>query len=273
MSTKEDIIVIRAYEDPIHLPTPEVRQSTGVELIEVTVDPTNGNANRNANGYSVSPGDINSHILSDKSIQTSVKPSISESIPLPSNESNANPVVINKSKSSLGVSNPTSIPSNKPEPKSASTITIPRGRITTSNSFNDYNVSAIIGLVYIIACIISSFIYGTPFNKRNSSIRVIYIFTGALGYFFISMIFWKRIIRSISFSITCFVITTILLYVYKIYVKDEGTLIGVLIISLYTAAPVCIILFPPSTTTNNQHRTYRSSYQRPRPQPPRSHHF
>ena len=215
MSTQENLIVIRTYEEPIPLPTPEVRQSTGIELIEVSVEANNGNTN----GHSVFHDNINSHVLSDKSTKTSGKSSKSESTPLSSNESNVNPVVIDKSNSSVGASNPASIPSNTKGTSRAFKITIPPPPLpptsvksTTTNSFWKQKMSLKYSYEwYVIACTLSTLIIGIAFYLVDESYSFLGISVCFAYYLFPSVCLFKKFENNNKVAIRTFIIITLIL--------------------------------------------------------------
>ena len=248
MSTHGDLIVIRTYENPIPLPTPEVRQSAGIELIDVTVDSNN----INANGDSVFPGNINPPVLLDKSSRTTVK--TSDSISISPSLPNTIPVVVDKSKSSIGVSKPDSTPSNTPEVSPVFTVSIPRETISSSD-FPGEEFSNKYILLYFIACIISSLIFGIDFFYNDNDIDIdeywICVFANAEVYVFMSLIFWGKIVRSTSRCVVCYLLTTLFLLVSKVFIVDPVSYMGIFIFGTYINVFTCACKYGRNTSSQS----------------------
>ena len=273
MSTTGDLIVIRTYEQSIPIPTPEVKQPTEFELIDVTVDSNNGYVN----GHSVVPGNISPPVILDKSSRTTVQ--TSGSISTSPNLSNVIPVVIDKPKSSFGVFKPDSTPSKSPTTSPTSTVTMPEETTSTSNS-SEKEISVTIKVLYIIACIISSFTLGIDFfdNYYDDDIYWFYAIVNIIVYFCVSYILWKRIIKSTCHSIKYFLITTILLFILKIIssVDDDiqfaiyVALFFVGILSLFVIYIVVLVKCSGSHQSSSHSSSYFPRYRPlPRPRPKR----
>ena len=276
MSEKRDIIVVRACEEPIPLPTPEVKNSSGSELIEVTVGLDKEHENQNINGSVTFDGNVKSHFFSGN--PTNLSGQISEPTPIVSKISNTIPVVVGKSTSSIVASKVNSISSNATNTNS--TITVPTSSselATNGNSSNQSNadVSSILR-VYIIACVIGiivcAFVLSTYGYDDVFALNVLLSAIACINsYSLPTVIFWNKLKTSAPFAVLSYVLGIILLFIQYILQKVFPVLLIILFIYILG---FCVVIFsiPWGELSSNDKGSSRSQSSRSRSHTTRSHH-